>query len=99
MKRERGWTHCRKSMHHSWLLKTGKGGGSVFVGHYSASFAAKRIDSRVPLWLLFLAAQFLDVVWSPLVMLGVERMRIVPGITASNALDLYYMPYTHSLVG
>jgi hypothetical protein len=71
----------------------------VFVGHYSASFAAKRIDSRIPLWLLFLAAQFLDVVWSPLVMLGVERMRIVPGITASNALDLYYMPYTHSLVG
>ncbi len=26
-------------------------------------------------------------------------MRIVPGITATNALDLYYMPYTHSLVG
>src|SRR5262249_39533586 len=26
------------------------------------------------------------------------KVRIVPGITASNPLDLYYMPYTHSLV-
>jgi hypothetical protein len=24
---------------------------------------------------------------------------MVPGITATNSLDLYYMPYTHSLVG
>src|SRR5439155_540944 len=33
------------------------------------------------------------------ILLGIEKMRIVPGITATNALDLYYMPYTHSLVG
>jgi hypothetical protein len=42
--------------------------------------------------------QLLDVGWSVLVFLGVEKVRIVPGITASNPLDLYYMPYTHSLV-
>jgi hypothetical protein len=36
--------------------------------------------------------------WALLVLLGIERVRIVPGITASNPLDLYYMPYTHSLV-
>jgi hypothetical protein len=29
----------------------------------------------------------------------VERVRIVPGFTETNALDLYYMPYTHSLPG
>ena len=40
----------------------------------------------------------LDVGWSILVLLGVEKVRIVPGITATNPLDLYYMPYTHSLV-
>ena len=50
------------------------------------------------MWVLFVAVQWLDVVWAPLVLLGVERVRIVPGITASNPLDLYYMPYTHSLV-
>ena len=71
----------------------------MFVGHYSASFLGKSTDKRIPLWLLFLAVQFLDVLWSIFVFLGVEKVRIVPGFTASNSLDLYYMPYTHSLLG
>jgi hypothetical protein len=70
----------------------------MFVGHYGVSFAAKRSAPSIPLWTLFLAVQFLDVVWAPLVLLGVEKVRIVPGFTATNPLDLYYMPYTHSLV-
>jgi membrane-bound metal-dependent hydrolase YbcI (DUF457 family) len=70
----------------------------VFVGHYGVSFAAKSGDKSVPLWVLFLAVQLLDVFWGVFVLLGIERVRIVPGITASNPLDLYYMPYTHSLV-
>lgn len=80
----------------------------MFTGHYSVSFAGKALagqsgakDSgkRIPLWLLFIAVQFIDVLWSIFVLLGIEKVRIVPGITASNALDLYYMPYTHSLLG
>jgi hypothetical protein len=70
----------------------------MFVGHYGVSFAAKRADRSIPLWVLFIAVQFLDVLWAPLVLLGIEKVRIVPGITASNPLDLYYMPYSHSLV-
>ena len=71
----------------------------MFTGHYSFSFAGKRAEKRIPLWLLFLAVQWIDVMWSIFVLLGIEKVRIVPGITASNALDLYYMPYTHSLLG
>jgi hypothetical protein len=71
----------------------------LFTGHYSFSFAGKRAEKRIPLWLLFLAVQWIDVMWSIFVLLGIEKVRIVPGITASNALDLYYMPYTHSLLG
>src|SRR5438309_5452502 len=71
----------------------------MFVGHYGVSFAAKRGDRTIPLWVLFVAVQLLDVFWSLFVFLGIEKVRIVPGITASNALDLYYMPYTHSLLG
>jgi hypothetical protein len=70
----------------------------MFVGHYGVSFAAKRVSASIPLWALFLAVQWLDVLWAPLVLLGVEKVRIVPGFTATNPLDLYYMPYTHSLV-
>ncbi len=70
----------------------------MFVGHYGVSFAAKRVDRSIPLWVLFIAVQLLDVFWAPFILLGIEKVRIVPGITASNPLDLYYMPYTHSLV-
>jgi hypothetical protein len=71
----------------------------LFTGHYSFSFAGKATERCIPLWLLFLAVQWIDVMWSIFVLLGIEKVRIVPGITASNALDLYYMPYTHSLLG
>jgi hypothetical protein len=70
----------------------------MFVGHYGVSFAAQRMNRQVPLWVLFIAVQLLDVFWAPCILLGIERVRIVPGITASNPLDLYYMPYTHSLI-
>jgi len=70
----------------------------MFVGHYGVSFAAKKFAPSVSLATLFVAVQLLDVGWSLLVLLGVEKVRIVPGITATNPLDLYYMPYTHSLV-
>jgi hypothetical protein len=71
----------------------------MFVGHYGISFAAKRSAVGLPLWVWFIAVQWLDVVWSLLVLLGIEKLRIVPGFTQANALDLYYMPFTHSLPG
>jgi hypothetical protein len=70
----------------------------MFIGHYGPSLAIKSLRPAIPLWLLFIAVQLVDVAWAVLVLLGVEKVRIVPGITASNPLDLYYMPYTHSLV-
>lgn len=70
----------------------------MFVGHYGPSFAAKALKKRIPLWILFLAVQLLDVFWSIFVLLGIEKVRIIPGITAVNPLDLYYMPYTHGLL-
>jgi len=70
----------------------------MFVGHYGPSFAAKALKQSIPLWILFIAVQWVDVMWSVFVLLGIEKVRIVPGFTATNPLDLYYMPYTHSLL-
>jgi hypothetical protein len=69
----------------------------MFVGHYGPSLGLRGASGGVPLWILFLAVQFVDVLWSILIMAGVEKARITPGFTASSPLDLYYMPYTHSL--
>jgi hypothetical protein len=69
----------------------------MFVGHYGPSLGLRGPSGGVPLWILFLAVQFVDVLWAILIMAGVEKARIIPGFTASSPLDLQYMPYTHSL--
>jgi membrane-bound metal-dependent hydrolase YbcI (DUF457 family) len=71
----------------------------MFVGHYGVAFAVKTPRNKIPLWVLFVAVQLLDFLWAPFVLRGIEKVRFVPGITSTNALDLYYMPYTHSLIG
>jgi membrane-bound metal-dependent hydrolase YbcI (DUF457 family) len=70
----------------------------MFVGHYGPGLAVRALRPETPLWLLFVAAQLVDIAWALLVLGGIEKLRIDPGITAANPLDLYYMPYTHSLV-
>ncbi|HXE74967.1 MAG TPA: hypothetical protein VNN18_04915 [Candidatus Xenobia bacterium] len=69
----------------------------MFIGHYGVAFAVKSVEKRIPLWLLFLAVQFVDLLWGVLVLLGVEKARITQEFRGSLPLDLYYMPYTHSL--
>jgi hypothetical protein len=75
------------------------GCGTMFIGHYGVSLASKPLRPCVPLWVWFIAVQWMDVVWSILVLFGIEKLRIVPGFTETNGLDLYYMPYSHSLPG
>lgn len=71
----------------------------MFVGHYGVSLAVRKRPLPLSLGVLFLAVQFLDIVFAILVLAGVEKMRIVPGFTAFNSYDLYRMPYSHSLLG
>lgn len=70
----------------------------MFIGHYSISFVTKRMENQIPLWLLFLAVQFLDIIWSILVFFNIEKASITHSIPGMP-LNLYYMPFTHSLVG
>jgi hypothetical protein len=70
----------------------------MFVGHYSVAFAIKSDENRIPLWVLFVAVQFLDYIWATLVLLGIEKLRVIKGFTAGSMIDSYYHPYSHSLV-
>ena len=70
----------------------------MFVGHYSVAFAAKSEKNKIPLWVLFIAVQFLDYVWATLVLLGIEKLRVIKGFTAGSMLDSYFHPYSHSLI-
>lgn len=71
----------------------------MFVGHYGVSLASKKPSPRLSLGILFLAVQLLDILFALFVLLGIERLRIVHGFTAYNPYDLYWMPYSHSLLG
>jgi hypothetical protein len=70
----------------------------MFLGHYGVAFAGKRVAPRTSLGALTFAAQFLDELWPILLLLGVEQVRIVPGLMAANPLDFVYYPYSHSLL-
>ncbi len=71
----------------------------MFIGHYSAAFVAATHPKAPPLPALFVAAQLVDIGFFSFVLAGIEHMRIVPGFTAMNPMDLYDMPLTHSLLG
>lgn len=70
----------------------------MFLGHYGIAFAAKRSAPRASLGALTFAAQFLDELWPILLLLGVEQVRIVPGLMPMSPLDFTYYPFSHSLV-
>ncbi len=71
----------------------------MFIGHWApALFAATHKDAP-SLPLLFIAAQLVDWAFFLFLIFGIEAMRVTPGLSAMNPMDLYHMPYTHSLVG
>ena len=71
----------------------------MFVGHYAAALALKKFEKRASLGVLFLSVQLADIVFFPLVLVGIERINIIENFTQSTHFELEYMPYTHSLVG
>jgi membrane-bound metal-dependent hydrolase YbcI (DUF457 family) len=70
----------------------------MFVGHFALGFGAKKAAPSVSLGTFFLAAQFADLLWPTLVLLGIERVAILPGATRVTPLDFVSYPYSHSLL-
>ena len=50
----------------------------MFLGHYAVAIGAKRAAPRASLGTLIAAAAFLDLVWPVLVLLGLERVVVMP---------------------
>lgn len=71
----------------------------MFLGHYAVAMGAKRVAPRISLGTLVLAAQFADLLWPIFLLLGIERVKISPGLMARSSLDFVHYPITHSLFG
>ena len=70
----------------------------MFIGHFGVGFGSKAAAPKTSLGTLFLASQFVDLLWPTLLLVGAERVRIVPGITKVTPLDFEYYPISHSLL-
>ena len=69
----------------------------MFLGHIAVGLAGKRFAPRASLATLLFAPMFLDLLWPIFLLLGWEKVRIVPGITAFTPLDFESYPWSHSL--
>lgn len=71
----------------------------MFAGHFAPAIAAAAHKDAPSLPVLFVGAQLVDWAFFGFAMADIEHLRIVPGFTAMNPMDLYDMPWTHSLLG
>jgi len=70
----------------------------MFIGHFGIGLGAKKTAPKISLGTLFLAAQFLDLLWPTFLLLGWEHVKIQPGITKMNPLNFTDYPLSHSLL-
>lgn len=70
----------------------------MLVGHLGVALGAKRLAPRTSAGTLMLASLLADLLVWILLLAGVEHARVLPGITRTNALDLYDIALSHSLV-
>jgi hypothetical protein len=70
----------------------------MFLGHYGAALALKRVEPKVSLGTLFVATQLLDLLWGAFLLLGWEHVRILPDDNPLLTFQFYNYPISHSLV-
>jgi hypothetical protein len=71
----------------------------VIAGHFGFAAIVKAREPQVPLWSLMLATIWLDVVFVPLYLAGIETIVPVEGARGTYGTGIIYADYTHSLLG
>lgn len=72
----------------------------MIAGHFGFAAGVKGKAPAVPFWALMLATQWLDVIFVPLLVLGVERLQPITGAKpGAYGAAVIHADYTHSLVG
>ena len=70
----------------------------MFIGHFGLGLAAKKVAPRVSLGFLFLAAQFLDLLWPTLLLIDVEHVEISRDPNTVIPFIFTDYPVSHSLL-
>jgi hypothetical protein len=71
----------------------------MIAGHFGFAAIVKAREPQLPLWSLMLATVWLDIVFVPLYLAGIETIVLVDGAHGSYGTGIIYADYTHSLLG
>jgi membrane-bound metal-dependent hydrolase YbcI (DUF457 family) len=71
----------------------------MIAGHFGFAALTKASERQVPLWALMLATVWLDIVFVPLYVAGIETIETVPGSRGGYGAGIIHADYTHSLLG
>lgn len=68
----------------------------MYAGHFAVGLALKAKRPAAPTWAILLGTGFLDVLFGIFVMLGIERVTMMPHVGQGFSLD--FIDWSHSLV-
>ena len=71
----------------------------MIAGHFGFAALVKARERQVPLWALMLATVWLDVIFVPLFVTGVETIETVSGTKGGYGTGIIHADYTHSVTG
>jgi hypothetical protein len=71
----------------------------MIAGHFGFAAMVKAREPAVPLWSLMLATAWLDIVFVPLFLAGIETIAPVEGSQIGYGTGVIHADYTHSLLG
>jgi membrane-bound metal-dependent hydrolase YbcI (DUF457 family) len=72
---------------------------AVIAGHFGFAALVKSRERQVPLWSLMLATVWLDIIFVPLFLAGIETIEPAPGTHGGYGAGIIHANYTHSLLG
>jgi hypothetical protein len=61
----------------------------MIAGHFGFAALVKSREQSIPLWILMLASVWLDVVFVPLFLAGIETIRLIQGHSGYGAALIY----------
>jgi membrane-bound metal-dependent hydrolase YbcI (DUF457 family) len=74
-------------------------GANMIAGHFGFAAIVKSREPETPLWILMVATVWLDLVFVPLFVAGIEFIKPVESLHQGYGANLIYADYTHSLIG
>ena len=68
----------------------------MYAGHFAAGLVLKAKEPRAPMWGILIGVGLLDLLFGPLVLLGIEQVSVTPTVSPGFTLD--HIDWSHSLV-